>query len=84
MLAIGIAVIVTFVVAVIAEHPPDAGDVYVIVKVPGVDVDGVIAPVPASSVSPVVELYVPPMYEPVPVKVTDWAVETDVQNELPL
>ena len=26
----------------------------------------------------------PPVYEPVPVKVTDWAVETDVQNELPL
>ena len=85
MLAVGMAVIVTVVVAVTAEHPPEAGEVYVIVQVPGVLVFGVIAPVFVLIVKPDgAELYDPPVYEPVPVKVTDWAVETDVQNELPL
>jgi hypothetical protein len=31
MLAVGMAVIVTVVVAVIVEHPPEAGVVYVII-----------------------------------------------------
>ena len=72
-------------VAVIPEQPPEANVVYVIVYVPGALVDGVIAPVVVLIVKPDgAELYVPPVYEPVPVKVTDWAVETDEQNEFPL
>jgi hypothetical protein len=67
------------------EQPPEDGVVYVIVYVPGALVDGVIDPVVVLIVKPDgAELYVPPVYEPVPVKVTDWAVETDEQNEFPL
>jgi hypothetical protein len=63
--------IVTVVVVVTDEHPPEAGVVYIIVYVPGVLVDGVMAPVEALKDNPVEDEYVPPVYEPVPVNETD-------------
>jgi hypothetical protein len=50
---------VTVCVAVTAAHPPEAGIVLVTVYVPAVEVDGVMAPVVALIVKPVVELKVP-------------------------
>jgi len=44
---------------------------------------GVIAPVEGSSVNPAGALYVPPVKAPVPLRVTDCAVLTDVQNGVP-
>ena len=41
---------------------------------------GVIAPVPELIVKPTLEEYVPPA---VPVRVTDWAVATDLQKGVP-
>jgi hypothetical protein len=70
MLAVGAAVIVTVVVTGTAAQPPEAGIVYVTVYVPAVLVLGVMAPVAALIVKPAVELYVPPVYAPVPVKVS--------------
>jgi hypothetical protein len=72
-------VIVTATVAVTAEQPPVAGVVYVTVYVPAVLVLGVIAPVLELIVKPEVELYVPPVYALVPVKVTLCA-DAVVQN----
>jgi hypothetical protein len=43
---------------------------YVTVYIPGVLDEGVIAPEPELIVSPGVELNVPPVYNPVPVRVT--------------
>jgi hypothetical protein len=83
MLAVGGAVIVTDVVTGIAAQPPDAGIVYVTVYVPAVLVLGVIAPVLGSIVNPAGALYVPPVYAPVPLNVTDCAVDTVVQNGVP-
>ena len=57
--AVGVPLMATVAVAVLAEQPPEAGTVLVTVYVPGVDVDGVMAPVAASRVRPVVELNVP-------------------------
>ena len=69
----------TVVVAVTGEHPPDAKVVYVTVYEPAVLVDGVIAPVVAFSVSPPVELKVPPVYDPVPVRLTEISPASDLQ-----
>jgi hypothetical protein len=44
---------------------------------------GVTAPVEGSIVNPAGALYVPPVKAPVPVRVTDCAVLTDVQNGVP-
>ena len=46
-------------VAVTAAHPPAAATVLVTTYVPGVEVDGVIAPVVVFSVRPVVEVNTP-------------------------
>ena len=51
-MAVGTAVIVTGVVAVTIPHPLAAAIVYVTVYAPAVLVDGVIAPVTPSIVSP--------------------------------
>ena len=67
MLAIGAAVIVTIAVVLTAEQPPVAAIVQLTVQVPAVLVLGVIAPVLALMLKPVVEEYVPPI---VPVCVT--------------
>jgi hypothetical protein len=83
MLAVGSAVIVTDVVAVTALQPPDAGVLYVTVYVPAVLVDGVIAPVELFMLSPVGAEKVPPVYEPVPVRVTVCAADSDLQNGVP-
>ena len=61
MLALGAAVIVTVVVFISAAQPPDAAIVYVTVQVPAVLVLGVISPVLALMLKPVVEEYVPPV-----------------------
>ncbi len=61
MLAIGAAVIVTLAVVITAEQPADAAIVYVTVQVPAVLVLGVISPVLALMLNPVVEEYVPPV-----------------------
>ena len=68
--AAGMATIVTEVVTGLAGQPPEAGMVYVTTYVPSVLVDGVTAPVPELIVSPPVDEYVPPVYEPVPEIVT--------------
>src|SRR5258708_4156479 len=44
---------------------------------------GVIAPVVASIDNPAVDEYVPPVYAPVPVKVTGSAVASEIQNGVP-
>ena len=59
MLANAGAVMVTVAVLVTAAQPPDAATVLVMVYVPGVEVEGVIAPVVALMVSPVVDVNVP-------------------------
>ena len=71
ILAVGTEMIVTGAVAVTGGHPPLAGIVYVIVYVPGALVFGVIAPVVVFIIKPVVELYVPPGYAPLPLNVTN-------------
>ncbi len=55
MLAVGAAVIVTLAVVLTAEQPPEAAIVYVTVYVPAVLILGVIAPVLALMLKPVVE-----------------------------
>jgi len=52
---VGVGLITTVVVAVTAAHPPVAGVVYVIVYVPAVEVDGLMAPVDASILKPEVD-----------------------------
>ncbi len=59
---------ITLAVVLTAEQPPAAAIVYVTVYVPAVLVLGMIAPVLALMLKPVVEEYVPPV---VPVCVTD-------------
>ena len=61
ILALGDAVIVTVVVFISAAQPPDAAIVQLTVQVPAVLVLGVIAPVLALILNPVVEEYVPPV-----------------------
>ena len=61
MLAVGAAVIITLAVVVTAEHVPAAAIVYVTIYVPAVLVLGMIAPVLALMLKPVVEEYVPPV-----------------------
>ena len=61
ILALGAAMIVTVVVVISSKQPPAATIVYVIVQVPAVLVLGVIAPVLALILNPVVEEYVPPV-----------------------
>ena len=80
MLALGAAVIVTVVVFTTAAQPPDAAIVYVTVQVPAVLVLGIIAPVLALMLKPVVEEYVPPV---VPVCVTVRAVVIVVHHGEP-
>ena len=75
--------IVTDVVAVTVPQPALAGTMYVTVYVPAVLVLGVIAPVVAFIVKPAVELYVPPVYAPVPLNVTACGVPIVVQNGVP-
>lgn len=77
MVAVGTARMVTDVVVVNDEQPPDAAMVYVTVYVPGVLADGVIAPVVALMLKPIVDENVPP---DVPVNVTACADETELQN----
>ncbi len=81
MLAIGAAVIVTLAVVLTAEQPPDAAIVYVTVQVPAVLVLGVISPVLALMLKPVVEEYVPAV---VPVCVTDCVLVRVLQNGEPV
>ena len=51
---------------------------------PAVLVLGVMAPVELLMESPAGEaLYVPPVYAPEPVRVTDWVAVTDMQNGVP-
>ena len=52
---------VTEVIDVTIPQPLEAGTVYVTVYVPAVLVEGVMAPVEASIVKPVVEVNVPPV-----------------------
>jgi hypothetical protein len=73
-------VIVTVVVLLMAAQPPDAAIVYVTVYVPAVLALGVIAPVLALMLKPVVEEYAPPV---VPVCVTDCALVRVLQNGEP-
>ena len=80
MLAFGAEVIVTVVVVVTTAQPADAAIVYVTVYVPAVLVLGVIAPVLALMLKPVVEEYVPPV---VPILVTDCALVRVLQNGEP-
>ncbi len=61
ILALGAAMIVTAVVVISSNQPPAAAIVYVIVQVPAVLVLGVITPVLALMLKPVVEEYVPPV-----------------------
>ena len=61
MLAVGAAVIITLAVVVTAEQVPAAAIVYVTIYVPAVLVLGMIAPVLALMLKPVVEEYVPPV-----------------------
>ena len=61
MFAVGNAVMVIDVVVVTAAQPLEAGVVYVTVYVPGVLVEGVMAPVEALIVKPAVEVNVPPV-----------------------
>ena len=68
ILALGATVIVAVVVVISSKQPPAAAIVYVIVYVPAVLVLGVISPVLALILKPVVEEYVPPV---VPVCVID-------------
>ena len=77
ILALGAVVIVTLAVVLTAEQPPDAAIVYVTVQVPAVLVLGVIAPVLALILKPVVEEYVPPV---VPVWLIDCELERVLQN----
>ena len=76
----GAAVIITVAVVVTAEQPPVAASVYVTVYVPAVLVLGVIAPVLALMLKPLVEEYVPPV---VPVCDTDCALVRVLQNGEP-
>ncbi len=61
MLALGAAVIVTVVVFITAAQPHEAAIVQLTVQVPAVLVLGVMAPVLALILKPVVEEYVPPV-----------------------
>ncbi len=61
MLALGGAVMLTVVVFISAAQPPEAAIVQLTVQVPAVLVLGVIAPVLALILKPVVEEYVPPV-----------------------
>ncbi len=72
--------IVTLAVALTAEQPPAAAIVYVTVYVPAVLVLGMIAPVLALMLKPVVEEYVPPV---VPVWLTDCAIVRVLQKGEP-
>ena len=67
----------TLAVVLTAEQPPAAAIVYVTVYVPAVLVLGVIAPVLALMLKPVVEEYVPPV---VPVWLTACPVVRVLQN----
>ena len=80
MLAVGAAVIVTLAVVLTAEQGPEAAIVYVTVYVPAVLVLGMMAPVLALMLKPVVEEYVPPVG---PVCVTDCALVIVLQNGEP-
>ena len=80
MLALGAAVIVTLAVATTAEQPPEAAIVQLTVQVPAVLVLGIIAPVLALMLKPVVEEYVPPV---VPVWLTVRAVVIVVHHGEP-
>ncbi len=81
MLAVGAAVIVTLAVVLTAEQGPVAAIVYVTVQVPDVLVLGMIAPVLALMLKPVVEEYVPPV---VPVWLTDCAIVRVLQKGEPV
>jgi hypothetical protein len=81
MVALGAAVIVTWVVVWYCAQPPAAAIVYVTVYgPPGVLVAGVIAPVAALIVNPAGAEYVPPA---LPVLVT-FTIPDVVQNGVPL
>ena len=80
ILALGAAVIVTVVVFITAAQPAEAAIVQLTVQVPAVLVLGVMDPVLALMLKPVVEEYVPPV---VPVCVTDCALVRVVQNGEP-
>ena len=81
MLAVGAAVIVTLAVVLTAEQGPEAAIVYVTVYVPAVLVLGIIAPVLALMLKPVVEEYVPPV---VPVWLTACPVVRVLQKGEPV
>ena len=80
ILALGAAVMVTLAVELTAEQPPEATIVQVTVQAPAVLELGIIAPVLALMLKPVVEEYVPPV---VPVCVTVRAVVIVVHHGEP-
>ena len=80
MLAVGAAVMVTLAVVLTAEQGPAAAIVYVTVYVPAVLILGMIAPVLALMLKPVVEEYVPPV---VPVWLTGCAIVRVLQKGEP-
>ena len=80
MLALGAVVMHTLAVVLTAEQPPAAAIVYVTVYVPAVLVLGMIAPVLALMLKPVVEEYVPPV---VPVWLTGCAIVRVLQKGEP-
>ena len=72
---------VTLAIVLTAAQPPEVAIVYVTVQVPAVLVLGVIAPVLALILKPIVEEQAPPV---VPVCVTDCALERVLQNGEPV
>ena len=80
IVALGAELIVTVVVFITAAQPAEAAIVQLTVQAPAVLVLGVIAPVLALMLKPVVEEYVPPV---VPVCVTDCALVRVLQNGEP-
>src|SRR5258707_13767338 len=83
MAAVGTAVIVTDVVTGTAAQPADAGMLYVTLLVRSVVLRDLIS-FPARRTSDLaVDEYVPPVYAPVPVKVTGSAVASEIQNGVP-
>src|SRR5260221_6712706 len=83
MAAVGTAVIVTDVVTGTAAQPADAGMLHVAVYVRDVCVIGVLTCAVPMIDNPAVDEYVPPVYAPVPVKVTGSAVASEIQNGVP-
>src|SRR5260221_13178207 len=83
MAAVGTAVIVTDVVTGTAAQPFFLMMLYPPVSAPLALTPRLRSPVVASIDNPAVDEYVPPVYAPVPVKVTGSAVASEIQNGVP-